>query len=769
MSASKQYQASSLQEAPPVHDPGSQLARYQVICVCGGYGFPLGSASASRITVVGKALQEAGIRFLLLHCGPSPVVINTQRSGVYEGIPFEYTASVRRPKNKIARLLVYMWAAAGLAVRLARLGPARHNTVVYLYVMDGPLCLYTGYLCRWLGLPVVQEFCEWIPGDLDCSPFTRWLYNKLIFNLATGALVISKIIEERVRKQCVEANPHLLVHRIPAIVDTKRFTTRLPVPDSSSLPSSTFVYCGTWINDIFFLIRALALVRRGGYECKLRIIGSCAEQSGQSILNYATENGLSPQDIVLSGCVDQRTLATSYQSAAGLLMPLWNDDRSLSRLPNKLGEYLASGRPVVAGKIGDLTGFLVDNVNAYLGEPGDESEVAHRMIAILRDPDRAQAVGGAGQQACVAHLDYRPHARGLAQFFARCIDDHQERLAIRKARGQVRRLPMVLRNCFCGLLALGLIASGRVRRARSQALGGDVVTAIYFHKPNQRLFFRCIRWLIKYGYTFISVNDLMDILYLGKTPPRGAVWLSIDDGCKEILASVLPLVRRENIPITLFIPSGIVEGDGLFPWLHPNRSEGPHGVSVLANTGVRDSVTVAELKYIATYPGATIGSHTVSHAVTVNLTAGRARFELGECKRTLESWTRAEVQCFAYPEGRFDGREREFLAEFGYRLAATTENAFVNRESNPYLVPRFSVADEISFPEAICNMVGVWRPAISPLIQFFRRSGRISTLFWGDTQHDHRSQDASKPLGGWVRHGRRTLPRTSGSAPKRLR
>ena len=45
--------------------------------------------------------------------------------------------------------------------------------------------------------------------------------------------------------------------------------------------------------------------------------------------------------------------------------PLGQDDRSLTRLPNKMGEYLASGRPVISCEIGDLTNFLIDNVNAY--------------------------------------------------------------------------------------------------------------------------------------------------------------------------------------------------------------------------------------------------------------------------------------------------------------------------------------------------------------------------------------------------------------------
>src|SRR4051794_37228365 len=78
-----------------------------VVCICGGYGFPLGNASAARIIVVGKALQRAGLEFHLLHCGPSPVPINNRRSGVYEGISFEYTTTVKRPQNALARLLVY--------------------------------------------------------------------------------------------------------------------------------------------------------------------------------------------------------------------------------------------------------------------------------------------------------------------------------------------------------------------------------------------------------------------------------------------------------------------------------------------------------------------------------------------------------------------------------------------------------------------------------------------------------------------------------------
>jgi peptidoglycan/xylan/chitin deacetylase (PgdA/CDA1 family) len=275
-----------------------------------------------------------------------------------------------------------------------------------------------------------------------------------------------------------------------------------------------------------------------------------------------------------------------------------------------------------------------------------------------------------------------------------------------------------VRNTFCGLLALGVITLGRVRRMRNRVFDEGVVTPIYFHQPNARLFAQCIRWLTKHGYTFISTHELLGFLYEGKSLPRGAVWLSFDDGCRELLMDVLPLIRGRKIPITLFIPSGIIAGDGLFPWIDHQNSSDPRANSASLGTHCRDSMTLAELLEVAQSPEVTIGSHTVGHTFTPDLGAEQARFELGESKRMLESWIGEDVKSFAYPDGRFDGGERRFLVEFDYRLAVNTESGFINRETDPYRVPRFCVADKIFFPEAICNMVGVWRPTLDPLIHF---------------------------------------------------
>lgn len=273
----------------------------------------------------------------------------------------------------------------------------------------------------------------------------------------------------------------------------------------------------------------------------------------------------------------------------------------------------------------------------------------------------------------------------------------------------------LVRNLFCGSLALAVIASGRARRAKERILNGNSVTSIYFHNPNKRLYAQCVRWLSRNGYTFISVHELIRILREGKEPPKGAVWLSFDDGFKELLENVIPLSHQRKLPITVFIPSGIVEGAGLFPWLP-------------VVPGVRQSMTKEEVEKIAAYPEVTLGSHTVGHVETLHSTDEQIRFELTESKRALESWTGRAVTSFAYPAGRVSGEEAPLLAACGYELAATTVATLVPPGTDPYFVPRFNVGDNISFPEAICNMVGVWRPAIDPVLHLVRSAKAISHL-----------------------------------------
>lgn len=428
--------SSSRLKRPLILMPGSPETPPMVICVCGSEGFPCGFGGTSRITLVGKALQAAGFQFQILHCGPSPLRENTARRGVHEGIAFEYMTSLARPKSRVARLLVYARATMALTIKLVRIRAAESHITVYLYAMHGPLNLFVGGLCRSLGIPFVQEMCEWWATDLRCSALTRWLFRKRMFTASTGLLVISKEIEDRAHERASEINPRLAIYRLPTVVDLDRFRVTLPPSQPAEHLIANFVWCGTidgWLKDVRFLLSALDRARMS-HPCRLILIGKYSDAAAQAIKQQASERGLSvaergrsangsdpsSADISLTGWVDEATLLACHRNATALLLPLWDDLQSRTRMPNKLGEYLASGKPVITCRVGDLADFLVDGVNACLVKPGDDGDFADKMLTILNDPQMAARIGAAGRRICEQYLDYRVHTRGLAEFFAHC-------------------------------------------------------------------------------------------------------------------------------------------------------------------------------------------------------------------------------------------------------------------------------------------------------------------------------------------------------------
>jgi len=691
-------------------------ANYQMVCVCGGFGFPHGAGSPARILTVAHALQSAGVDFKLLHCGPSPNRKNVDSSGVYQSVPFQYTTSVNRPDNVVLRAFVYAWGIIRLILELVRLRRENKRTVIWVYLMTGPMAFIVTRLCHWFGFSVIQEMCEWWPAVPTCSAFTQWLHRGSLFTSATGVLAISELIESRVRDIAKRVKPNLQILRLPAIVDAERFAMPKNVsPESEMEPA--FVWCGesAWKDDVLFLISAIAEAHKQGTFCKLRVVGSVSGEIKELYEAKARSLGLADGTIEVMGFVDAVTLERTYQSALALLLPLRDDDRSKTRMPNKLGEYLASGRPVITCAIGDLKEFLRDGYNAVLAQPDNAADFARKMIEVIKRPDASRQIGEAGRVTSLQYLDYRAHGENLARFVSACYETNQPHRIFSGLKGT---LYLRLRNLACAALALCLIASGRVRSAKRRAQNAPMITPVYFHNPNRKLFRKCILWLASNGYRFLSLEELSAILRGAQPFPAKAAWISLDDGNAEWTTEILPIAQELNVPVTMYVPSGIIKGSRLYPWLHDESYPRPGGQlahHLPSTPGSEESMGLSDLLKMSEQPQVTIGSHTETHSVLTSCTDDGLKNEIGTSKTDLEAWTGTSIRTFAFPGGHTDARADRYLIEFGYDLATTTEPDFIRPGTNMLRVPRFNVPDAATFPEAICIMAGVWRQALDPI------------------------------------------------------
>jgi glycosyltransferase involved in cell wall biosynthesis len=161
-----------------------------------------------------------------------------------------------------------------------------------------------------------------------------------------------------------------------------------------------------------FLLSAMDIVWARHNDCQLIITGGATI----STLGPAA-NGKAGQ-ISCLGFVERGALLQEYSAASVLAIPLFDDVRSHARFPTKLGEYLASGRPVVTNRVGEIPRFLQDGISACVTEPGDTAAFADAICRLLKQPAIAQAMGGEGRRVAERHFHYANYGEKLCEFFS---------------------------------------------------------------------------------------------------------------------------------------------------------------------------------------------------------------------------------------------------------------------------------------------------------------------------------------------------------------
>jgi glycosyltransferase involved in cell wall biosynthesis len=138
-----------------------------------------------------------------------------------------------------------------------------------------------------------------------------------------------------------------------------------------------------------YLIRAFFYVREKFPDLHLKIVGDGELKDAHRKL---AESLLLSDRVEFLGWRQPGELAALYGSAAAVVVPSTYEPFGMTAL-----EAMACQRPVVASRIGGLQDLVEDQVTGFLAEPGDELDLAQRLMALLSDPERARRMGEVGQ------------------------------------------------------------------------------------------------------------------------------------------------------------------------------------------------------------------------------------------------------------------------------------------------------------------------------------------------------------------------------------
>jgi peptidoglycan/xylan/chitin deacetylase (PgdA/CDA1 family) len=189
-----------------------------------------------------------------------------------------------------------------------------------------------------------------------------------------------------------------------------------------------------------------------------------------------------------------------------------------------------------------------------------------------------------------------------------------------------------------------------------------------------------MKWLKENGFTFIPLKTAVEYLQ-GKpvTLPEKPVVLTADDGWQSVYTYMYPVIKKYNIPTTLFIyPETISNGKHAMTWAE---------LKELQATGLFD-----------------IQGHTYSHPNFKHEKRDMSpphfeKFvtnELANSKKILDDKLNIHVTLLAWPFGIYNDYLEQQAENAGYQMAFTIDAVTANRSYKPMAQPRFMIVDTYS-------------------------------------------------------------------------
>ena len=136
------------------------------------------------------------------------------------------------------------------------------------------------------------------------------------------------------------------------------------------------------------LIDTARLLKPGIPGLEIRCAGE--GRLGEDLRRRASESGLADAVHFLARVADKWSFLSSCR--VGVVASTGSEAVSRAAL-----EWMASGRPLVATRVGGLADLVDDGVTGLLVAPGDVAALARALRLLLEDPARAEAMGRAAR------------------------------------------------------------------------------------------------------------------------------------------------------------------------------------------------------------------------------------------------------------------------------------------------------------------------------------------------------------------------------------
>lgn len=161
---------------------------------------------------------------------------------------------------------------------------------------------------------------------------------------------------------------------------------------------------------------------------------------------------------------------------------------------------------------------------------------------------------------------------------------------------------------------------------------------------DSEMFDKQVTYLVSSGYHSLTISEFFS--GISASLPAKPVVLTFDDGYDDFYFYAYPILKKNGIRATVFLPTGLVGNPGYLNWGQIEEMKNS-GLVIFAN-------------------------HTWSHKSLLGIPEEAVRNEIAAAKTQLEEHGLGPVEFFAYPYGSENRTVEKVLKELGIKGAFTT-------------------------------------------------------------------------------------------------
>ncbi|AXE17023.1 hypothetical protein DR864_04380 [Runella rosea] len=270
------------------------------------------------------------------------------------------------------------------------------NRILYNYgYLDLKNILFVLY-ARILGFKIVIDIVEdnkyhtWHNGILGYFRIkSSLLFVKLIPFITHAIIVISSQLEKKF--SYLKQNKKICI--IPITVSMEKFPKNVIINDFKH--KINLFYGGSFgeKDGVTYLLQAFEILADEFPKLNLILTGKPHNKEANDWLNSVLKKSKNSDRIFYYGMLSIDTYYSILNSCDIFCMTRNNSQFANSGFPFKLGEYLATGKGVVASNVGDVSSYLTNNFDSILVQPESIPEIVNAISFLISNPEKIKILG----------------------------------------------------------------------------------------------------------------------------------------------------------------------------------------------------------------------------------------------------------------------------------------------------------------------------------------------------------------------------------------